>query len=134
MSYEKMQSVLGMPIAKCVTAHGEPHVMMCDGRCDKAWGMNSRPSEDLDPNNPDDFVWLSDSELGEAPECPGTSEGGEYKPQKPEFRLNKWCYRECERSREAKLNAEPISPRDWSKRVYNIPRMDDSARTTEVLQ
>lgn len=91
---------------------GQPVTIACDGRCDKAWGVNGRPRKHLsgDPDEPgigidehcrraDDHVFLSDDALGEAPADPGTYEGGEGKP--PGARSgghNKWCARECERS------------------------------------
>lgn len=71
--------------------------MACDARCDKAWGINNRPKRRLS-NNEDDYVWVGDDQLGTAPADPGTYEGDEPKPRTPEERLNKWCFRECERS------------------------------------
>lgn len=91
----------------------------CDMKCEKAWGLNSRPSEQLS-DDIDDIVWLSDAELGEAPEHPGTSEGGECKPFHPD-KHNKWCVRECERSSTFDWGTE-ITLKDWSTRVYNQPR------------
>lgn len=75
---------------------GNPRYLVCDGRCDKAWGWNHRPfirKSDAE----DDITWLSDDELPAAPEDPGTWEGGDRKPQLREGH-NKWCARECERS------------------------------------
>lgn len=69
---------------------GKDCVLACDGKCEKAWGMNSRPVDD------NDEFW-HDNVLGEAPEDPGTYEGDEGKPKKDE-KMNKWCFRECERS------------------------------------
>ncbi len=87
---------------KRVTAYGALVVMTCDGRCDKAWGINSRPREQLS-DDPDDYVFKRDSELGTAPADPGTYEGGHGKPsavplsEADSERMNKWCFRECER-------------------------------------
>jgi hypothetical protein len=59
---------------------GQPVVIVCDGKCDQAWGIN----------------WHGDK--GDiAPIDPGTYEGGHAKPTN--YCHNKWCARECERSR-----------------------------------
>lgn len=88
--------------------------------CHKAWGINNRPKEQLSDDD-DDYAFLADSELGEAPEDPGTYEGGHAKPTRAEDRLNKWCFRECERSCIAK-RGEALTPPDFSKRLFNIPQ------------
>lgn len=106
-------------IKKDITYFGQASVLVCDGQCNKAWGMNSRPQlyfmekgpckprllrEGEDPRDDDDYVYIADGELGEAPEQPGTSEGGDCKPfngklnQANAHLMNKWCARECERS------------------------------------
>lgn len=96
------------------------HVTLaCDGQCGKAWGINSRPKVEFDPDEPDDVAWLADSELGDAPEQPGTWEGGHGKPSGP-HEMNKWCARECERSGIFEQD-EPISLSDYSVRYYNQP-------------
>jgi len=110
-------------ICKTILYCGQPGTIACDANCSKAWGINSRPSEQLS-ENPDDYAYLSDSELKDAPALPGTSEGSDMKPQRPEDRLNRWCARECER-------CSLIAPwdgvwdasilKDFSERVYNIP-------------
>lgn len=82
---------------KLITYFGKPCVLACDGRCEKAWGMNNRPQEQLSEDI-DDYVYKPDSQLGKAPEDPGTYEGDHAKPTSPEEVLNKWCARECERS------------------------------------
>ena len=73
--------------------------------------------------DPDDVAWLADHEIGVAPEDPGTYEGDHGKPQQPEDRLNKWCFRECERSisADAATLITVDSLKDWSRRVYNQP-------------
>lgn len=108
-------------IGKLVTAYGGAAFLMCDARCDKAWGRNNRPKEKLSSDE-DDVVWLADDELGTAPADPGTYEGGVAKPTVPEDRLNRWCFRECERCTWAGHQNKLIELKDWSKRCYNIPR------------
>ena len=71
---------------------GKPTTVECDRLCSKAWGSTGRPRNDDDETIPD-------SELGTAPEDPGTYEGGEGKPLTPDDFPNKWCVRECERSK-----------------------------------
>ena len=73
---------------------GRETIIACDCKCNKAWGINSRPKEYLDDNNPDDYCYIPDGELEEAPKDPGTSEGGD---KKEPLSFNKWCIRECER-------------------------------------
>lgn len=107
-------------LSKKVTAFGRPFVMACDGLCHKAWGINHRPVHHFVPpeEDIDDYEFLADSELGIAPADPGTYEGGYGKPQAEEERLNKWCFRECERSSRV-LVGEKIELRDFSQRVPN---------------
>lgn len=90
---------------------GKTATLQCDGNCNKAWGVNSRPRL-VPEDNDDDFCYLSDNELGTAPKNPGTYEGGEAKPVIPMH--NKWCWRECERS---SING---TPDDFTCRVFNI--------------
>lgn len=91
-------------------------VVACDGNCEKAWGNNSRPQVQLS-DDPEDFAFLADDELGIAPADPGTYEGGDGKAPRS---LNRWCVRECERADFAPTLAQIKLP-DFSKRVYNIP-------------
>ena len=82
-------------------------IVSCDGKCNKAWGLNSRPIKNQEEVNKDlnsgnellmvDYIYFEDDELGEAPINPGTYEGGEGKPISPNDFPNKWCVRECER-------------------------------------
>lgn len=96
------------------------HVTLaCDGLCGKAWGICNRPCEELDSDEPDDYAFLADGELGDAPANPGTWEGGHGKPQGPD-QMNKWCARECERSGIFE-RGDPVELSDYSKRVYNMP-------------
>lgn len=80
-----------------ITYFSEKAKVCCDGKCNKAWGINNRPRFYLDINNHADFQWLADAELGEAPADPGTYEGSDGKPKSVSEFPNKWCVRECER-------------------------------------
>lgn len=106
---------------KNVIYFGKKVKIFCDGKCEKAWGINGRPKIQLDENNDDDFVYLSDNELGIAPEEPGTYEGVDTKPLSNEEKLNRWCCRECERCGMTDINI-PIEPKNFNKRVYNITK------------
>ncbi len=66
----------------------------------------------------DDYVFLSDEELGRAPVNPGTYEGNDCKPKSTKDRLNKWCARECERSKLIEANTE-FNLCNFSTRIYN---------------
>ena len=113
-----------------------PCRLVCDGRCDKAWGITSRPSVFFDgaeiaakeeASDPDDYAFLADSELGIAPDDPGTYEGGHGKPSATPLtdatRMNKWCARECERSKIIEAG-EAIRVPDFSQRHYNLPKRE----------
>ncbi len=96
-------------IKKDIIYFGSPCVLICDEKCNKAWGINQRERHLLSDDE-DDYEWLTDDELGEAPRDPGTYEGGHAKPtvdighgvfdspNADASKLNKWCCRECERS------------------------------------
>ena len=107
-----------------IVMFGQPVTIGCDGRCDKAWGINTRPKIRLSDHG-DDVVWLSDDELGEAPKDPGTYEGGCAKPHDPNF-MNKWCARECERSTVVD-RGDVLVLGDYSRRVFN--QVDTVERT-----
>lgn len=111
-------------IEKEIIYYGQIAKIACDEKCEKAWGISSRPTIQLDENDEDDYVYLSDDELGVAPVDPGTYEGGDAKPVSKEERMNKWCIRECERCCMSNPSEfyKPIELEDFSKRVYNIPR------------
>jgi hypothetical protein len=108
-----------------IKAYGKDMILACDGKCHKAWGYQNRPSISFDEEDEDDIAWLSDTELGDAPDNPGTYEGGHGKPSEPIH--NKWCFRECERS----ISCEPsqliklLLP-DYSQRRYNEPSKHES--------
>lgn len=119
-------------ISRPILFFGQPCTLACDARCHKAWGGSQRPrlyraasgaynlpKDAVDePPDENDYVYLSDGELGEAPALPGTWEGEHTKPQAPEERLNKWCARECERSELVDLG-EPVVLPDFTQRHYN---------------
>ena len=136
-------------IARSGKYFGQPIIFACDGKCEKAWGINNRPriylgdpTQTVYPNeehhylqdetiDEDDHVSLADDELGIAPIDPGTYEGGHAKPQSPEERLNKWCCRECERSvivDDIDI-VEDFQLPDFSKRRYNISSSDPDHAT-----
>lgn len=99
-----------------VTYFGQRVIVSCDGKCNKAWGIQNRPriylkGEDVDG---DDYVSLADDELGEAPADPGTYEGDQAKPPSALYFPNKWCVRECERCYMDGRGS------DHTKRVYNL--------------
>jgi len=101
-------------IEKVLTYCGKKAKVACDGNCKKAWGINSRPT------NEDKSEWLSDKELGEAPADPGTYEGGDGKPADSSEFLNKWCVRECERYSMTPYDGNPdddLVLTDFSNRV-----------------
>jgi hypothetical protein len=95
----------------------------CDKNCKKAWGFSNRPNVKLSEKE-DDIAWLSDGEMGDAPDDPGTYEGGDAKPLAGDKTPNKWCIRECERCVMSSPGEsdKPLPLRDWTNRVYNIPR------------
>ena len=104
---------------KQITYFGKKVIIACDENCGNAWGINKRPKYQLSPN-PNDYEYLSDDELLDAPIDPGTYEGGEAKPKYPYQIPNKWCARECERCVMVASNEKIVLP-DFSKRLKNIP-------------
>lgn len=112
---------------KQVQAYGEQRIIGCDGKCNKAWGVICRPIVDLDGKGEDNHYLLGDDDLGEAPEDPGTYEGGDGKPfdaQSGED-MNRWCFRQCERCEDCKVGEE-LQLKDWSKKRYNKPWTDEA--------
>jgi len=116
-------------LTKRVLFCGQRITLACDGRCDKAWGINGRPKRQLSANE-DDYVYIGDDELGRAPPPGKTcilSEGGHLKPSARPLRpsdsdrMNKWCARECER-RVRVPEGEPIVLRNMAQPRPNIPR------------
>lgn len=105
---------------------GQRRVVACDRKCSKAWGINNRPRIELSDEE-DDYAYLADDELENAPIDPGTYEGGHAKPLSPDEFPNKWCVRECERcAMDDSGGAEPELP-DLSHRYYNMPWLHDVA-------
>lgn len=127
---------------KVLTYFGQRAKVACDGRCEKAWGISDRPRVLLgNGTDPDDYAWLSDAEVGDAPTDPGTYEGDHGKPVDvtgPEH-MNKWCVRACERcvmSDPGKWEA-PLPLPDFSRRFYNrAPHVRDEGpvRATPVKE
>ena len=117
----------GRRLEKMITYVGQPAKVACDGKCDKAWGISRRPRVYLGDGNekgeldPDDFAYLSDHELGEAPADPGTYEGGHAKPRDANDakHMNKWCVRECERSEMSDPGKHEHPLPDLGHRYYN---------------
>ena len=95
-------------------------IAICDRNCKKAWGICERPRIQLSDDE-DDVYYKGDDELGEAPDDPGTYEGGHGKPYSPDEFPNKWCVRQCERC-SFEDEGEPIELLDWGSGHYNIPR------------
>lgn len=129
---------------KIIDFLGQRAKINCDENCGKAWGMNSRPrvypelgdtvyglnETDIYPSREDEskidvnnYVYLADGELPVAPVHPGTEEGGERKPVNDAQKMNKWCYRECERCNMSELGEweQPLPVLDFSQRRPNIP-------------
>ncbi|MCP4161241.1 MAG: hypothetical protein GY760_14295 [Deltaproteobacteria bacterium] len=69
---------------------GKKVIVSCDKKCNKAWGRNGLSYDKKD--NP--IIPKVD-----APEDPGTYEGGVGKPTGNFSEHNKWCVRECEKSK-----------------------------------
>ena len=92
----------------------------CDGRCSKAWGINNRPKVHLSEDE-DDYAFLADDELGDAPVDPGTYEGGQGKPRSVGEFPNKWCIRECERCNISLrgMSDQQLPVRTFDARVFN---------------
>jgi hypothetical protein len=105
---------------KIITYFGQQVKVACDGKCSKAWGINNRPRIEFSKEDLDDMVFLSDDEIKEnAPENPGTYEGGCAKPIDDDEKPNKWCVRECERC--AMEEDGKLELPDFTKRQYNQP-------------
>jgi hypothetical protein len=113
-------------IEKEINWFGRKCILACDAQCQKAWGINRRPKRCLS-DDPDDYAFLADAELGTAPVDPGTYEGEHAKPRSDGERLNKWCARECERSRIVERGETIRLPDFARRRVYNIPSRHEVA-------
>jgi hypothetical protein len=109
-------------IHKEITFCGQPAFILCDGKCDKAWGINNRPKVVLTEGDDDDYYYVPDGALGVAPEDPGTYEGFDGKPSQRDGpnRMNKWCSRECERSIFLNPRTDAFErPKNFNRRVFN---------------
>jgi hypothetical protein len=84
-------------LTKTIPYCGKEMIFACDKKCNKAFGINGREKKQLSDDE-DDYQYLTDSEVGNAPQCMGTWEGGDGKPLTIAEAPNKWCVRECERS------------------------------------
>ena len=107
-----------------ITYFGQRARVICDRQCQKAWGIQNRPRVQLSEDE-DDYAFLADGELGEAPINPGTYEGGIGKPLRPDKFPTKWCVRECERcamSAPGEYEGD-LAPKDFSARLYNMPQL-----------
>lgn len=86
---------------KEIVFFGQRAVIACDGKCNKAWGINGRSKIRLS-KDVDDYVYVGDDDLGIAP-LPHSSEGDYMRPSNATLgaadgsKMNKWCARECER-------------------------------------
>ncbi len=129
---------------KLIIYCGQQAKIGCDEKCNKAWGSirpriypeisemkvfglngeSTYPGDEYDGKfDVDNYVLLSDDELGEAPKDNGFYEGGDSKPRLKLEIPNKWCARECERcamSMPGEYNY-PLNLKDFSKRRYNQP-------------
>ena len=135
---------------KIIQYCGQNAKVNCDENCKKAFGSNCRPRvypklgeqifglnetsiyPDIEDGengfDVDDWAYLSDNELPNAPIDTGFYEGGHGKPvdqngnpiqsQIP----NKWCVRECERCNMSSPNQwmKDLHIREFDKRFYNI--------------
>lgn len=105
---------------KIITFFGQKAKVGCDEQCHKAYGINLRPKVQLSADE-DDFAWLADSEVPDAPEDPETYEGEDAKPLPGEPKGNRWCVRQCERCVMSELGEsdKPLVLKDFSKRIFN---------------
>ena len=113
-----------------ITYFGQPARVNCDRLCSKAWGISGRPVVYLSENE-DDYAFLADGELTDAPADPGTYEGGQGKPSSPDYFPTKWCVRECERCNMSAPgeSTNPLPVRDFSKRRFNMYWRENQAET-----
>ena len=101
---------------KTIIYFGNRCKLYCDGKCNKAWGLPSRPRVNIDGKE----YWVADNEFEYAPDDPGTYEGADGKPMIRSGRdMNKWCARACERSLIIDVNEKCLKSNllDFSKRV-----------------
>ena len=101
---------------------GQKARVKCDRKCSKAWGLNRRSRQQLSETDEEDYCFLADSELREAPRNPGTYECGSAKPLTPDEFPQKWCVRECERCAISSPGKwmNDLELKEFEVRSYNI--------------
>lgn len=113
---------------------GQKAHVNCDRKCSKAWGISNRPKIQFSDDE-DDTAFLADYELEEAPEDPGTYEGGQAKPISPNDFPTKWCVRECERCNMSEPGEwmHELEVKSFEKRRYNQPwkHMEENSMTLQ---
>lgn len=116
-------------LQKDIIFFGDQCTVACDGRCDKAWGIQGRPRHRFQPEDvdPDDYVYIGDDALGTAPPPYQTeiiSEGLNIKPSAVAHSdgtlLNRWCTRQCERSAIVD-RGDPVVVPDMRTPAWNKP-------------
>ena len=98
-----------------LTAYGRSVNLVCDQKCEKAWGILQREKVKLSSDD-EYFEYMADGELGIAPENLQTYEGDDAKPLDRQH--NRWCLRECERSC-SDVSPKIPTPLDFTKRIRN---------------
>jgi hypothetical protein len=107
---------------KIVSIYGIRTKVACDENCSKAWGKDKRPRIQLNNNDKDDYAWLTDWELDQAPVDPGTREAGQAKPIDKVGIPNAWCTGQCERCVHETRKFETRLPLpDFDQKVYSKP-------------
>jgi hypothetical protein len=95
--------------------------LACDARCDKAWGVNGRRVRAGNTiqmsDDEEDVVYLADHETGTSPFQGMTCVEDGTKPTTRSDH-NRWCLRECERSRVVEVGEQIAAP-DFGTRLYN---------------
>ena len=99
---------------KVIIYLGEEEKIGCDEKCNKAWGIQNRPSV-ICSNDEDDYAYLPDHELENAREC------DEAKPVNKQNIPNKWCVRECERCTSSTNINDALKLNDFARLFYNQP-------------
>lgn len=102
-------------LMKRIRYFGADCYLICDGNCNKAWGLVSRPRIQLEGRE----YWVSDAEFEHAPMNPQTYEGSDGKPVITcSMDMNKWCARACERSRIVPVEefTDDIELPNWDER------------------
>lgn len=121
-----------------ITAYGKPMLIWCDEKCNKAWGVVCRPKKQLSEID-DDIFFIGDKDLPDAPEDPGTYEGGCAKPRNDAQKHNKWCFRQCERceSQESSDTAKFVTTTEadfeyLNQGFYNMPDLESNQKVDKL--